>query len=305
MLKVIFVVFFILFTSFFLIALDQAGVNSAVLDLKIGARPVALANAFLGMADDANAVFYNASGMLLARDFELTSSYLKTAVGLDAYYLAFLFNNSRQKVGGSAFGIYWLNGKLSDIPLVDVSEVTTEDIRPSDYSNYELNTIGLSYAKAIFPNLISGLKTAFIWQDFSNIKDSQSFAYASSIDFLWLIDYQFRLAIAIENVLGQTSWQTGTIEKLPLIFKSGIKYDPLNNISLGLQIEQTFLKNQSLIIASGLEWKVYENLSLRAGYREEYFSLGLGIKAGQVKIDYAYDNRLAESNNQISVSFFY
>ena len=86
-------------------------------DIGIGARPIAMGNAFVGLADDANSIYYNPAGLGLLTRKELTSTYGRLFMGLtDGSNISDGFigyvHPINKKTG--TVGVGWLNLSLRD-----------------------------------------------------------------------------------------------------------------------------------------------------------------------------------------------
>jgi len=106
--------------------------NASFFDIGEGARPQGMGNSFVAVADDANAMFYNAAGTTQLNKITGTATYTKLYVGLPGLNegsAAFVLPMSQIGLPGS-FGACVTHLNLSD----------------SDAASYRETTIGASYA---------------------------------------------------------------------------------------------------------------------------------------------------------------
>jgi hypothetical protein len=80
---------------------------------RMGPRPRAMGSAFVAIADDANAVYWNPSGMTQLAGFELTGcrTLLYAVDGLSSDYVSMAYNWPRV----AAFGLSWVRLGLKDV----------------------------------------------------------------------------------------------------------------------------------------------------------------------------------------------
>jgi hypothetical protein len=84
---------------------------------RMGPRPRAMGSAFVSVADDANAVYWNPSGMTQLDRFELTGcrTLLYAVDGLSNDYVSLAYN----RAGLGAFGMSWVRLGLKDVYYED------------------------------------------------------------------------------------------------------------------------------------------------------------------------------------------
>lgn len=81
---------------------------AAFVDVGLGARPVGLGRAFVGLADDANAILYNPAGLANLEKMELTSTYARLFPGIedDKLHLGYVgLVKPLKSIGTLGFGV--------------------------------------------------------------------------------------------------------------------------------------------------------------------------------------------------------
>ena len=134
---------------------DAGTMGAAFLKIEAGSRPASMGGAFAGLADDANAVFYNPAGLTSIEYRELTA--------MQNFWLAGINNESIsyvQRLGNGAFGISFL-GAFAKIE--ERSEPTEDAIRTFNASSF---AIGLSYGHKLAKNVSLGGTVKFLSQQF-------------------------------------------------------------------------------------------------------------------------------------------
>ena len=96
-----------------LVASLSAAVRADFRHARMGPRPRAMGSAFVAVADDANAVYWNPAGMTLIERFEVTGcrTLLYAVDGLSNDYVSLAYNDPRL----GAFGLSWVRLGLEDV----------------------------------------------------------------------------------------------------------------------------------------------------------------------------------------------
>ena len=283
------IVLVILISSSQIVA-KQAGNEIAFLQSGLGARPIAIGGAFCAVANDANSPYWNPAGMLFAKNLELTSMQSKLASELDIFYLSGV-----KKDNDSAWGVYWVNGNMPEIPIVTQNETTVSvntDIKPDDYTNYQAHALGLAYAQWLIPNIAIGLNLTAFYKDFNKLEYGKGAGVTATPGLLWLIDHNLSLGAVIRDLLNYQRWDTGTSEWVHPELSLGLSYIPIDNLLLSGELRQKFDSRYSTTSHIGLEWTLAHFFNLRGGLNQEAFTAGCGITTDKISMDYAYTGEL-------------
>tara|TARA_Y100001934_G_C12383471_1_gene794078 strand:- start:5927 stop:8662 length:2736 start_codon:yes stop_codon:yes gene_type:complete len=243
--------------------------------LFVGTRPLSMGGAFIGVADDANAITWNPAGLPALRRTEFTTTYANLYnIGVTQSYLGFV----RPFSDNIALGFDWSNIGYDDNELA--------------YSENKLN-----FAVGIQPHKLFsfGLTLKYLMRDM--LLDETSYGKSSGLGFDvgLLIKPLKNLKMGLglydlggTNVSYKEDKTTETI--LGQAFKLGISYMPVQ----GLTLAGDFGDRLHL----GAEYVVASRLSLRAGIQqgtsgEEKImvpSAGLSIKFKTVVMEYGYES---------------
>jgi hypothetical protein len=164
---------------------DAGTTGAAFLKIEAGSRPASMGGAFAGLADDANAIFYNPAGLTSIVDRELTA--------MQNFWFAGINNESigyAQRLGDGAFGLSFL-GAFAKIE--ERSEPTEDPMRTFTASSFAL---GLSYGHEIVKNVSLGGTVKFLSQQF-DIEDWTGVAGDAGV--LLRIN-RFRAGASIQNL---------------------------------------------------------------------------------------------------------
>jgi len=296
--------------SFALKKLGQTGFK--FLDVGAGARPAAMGEAYTVISDDANAIFHNPAGIaqMKAKKFDMAVS--RTQWFADISYNA---------VGIAINGGIWGNFGLSVIPgpdygdifgtVVSDNERGYEDTGPVDVSAFAM---GLAYGRKFTDKFMIGGHVKYAYQHLgSNPMQYQdpltdSTWIGTQVNEISTIAYDFgtifypgfksfRFGMSVHNFSGAVKYEEYGFQ-LPLTFKIGIGMDILDLFgehpgqSFLLAIDAVHPRDYTERLQIGGEYSI-GILKLRAGYKfnydEEGLCAGVGIYAGGVKLDYAYN----------------
>jgi hypothetical protein len=258
---------------------DGAGnTGLAFLKLGVGARSIAMGEAFSSLSDDATSVIYNPARIVFGLSNSVTLMHNASAQDLSNDFIA-------AKVVFGKFGIGFgiLKSGVDNIevrlaPGAALDKFNSENLSMNLSLGYKINdfvSIGLTskllYEK-IYIDEASG--TGFDFGCNYN-KDNSSFAFVIS-------------NIGSMNALRNSS------TKLPTSFRFGGSYSfPLKNFNIVLCLDGFKVLDGGLFhLLTGGEVSYKDFIFLRAGYQTNYenkaFSTGLGLKYKSLSFDYAF-----------------
>jgi Type IX secretion system protein PorV len=281
------------------------------LKIPVSARAAAMGGAYVGICQDATAVFWNPAGILGVKTNSMHFSYSKWFDTFNVNAAAYVYNAGN-------FGTIAISALMLS---VDKMEITTE-FNPNGTGQFfdaQDLAFGLSYARNLTDQFRVGLTARYINQ---RIWNETAAGIAFDIGTQYFISFRnFTLAMSMSNFgqdmkfdgpdlsvnydanssfpnrLTSTRLETESYP-LPLNFEFGIAIDMFNTtFSRGiLAIDAVHPNDNRERINFGTEISFYNRLFLRGGYRlnhdDEQYNLGLGFIATigliQLNIDYAY-----------------
>ena len=304
--------------------LAQTGLQFLKID--VGARPAAMAGAFMMVGNDASAMFYNPAGIALFRSTtDLFVSRTEWIVETK-YNAAAIVQN---------FG-NWGNVGLSLITC-DYGEImgtrfasTTkgyEDTGPLDIGGY---AVGVAYARQLTDKFSLGAHVKYAHQRLGEndyiaedtgereTVENKVSGLAYDLGTLFYPGFRsFRMGMSIRNFSPQFVYQNTEFE-LPLTFTLGFAIDIFDFVpslqesqSLVLAVDAVHPRDYTERLHIGGEYWYMDMIALRGGYKfnydEESFTAGAGIKyeiegGFALKIDYSYsDMEFFDAINRISI----
>lgn len=256
-------------------AYEDGGDTAAFLKNGVGCRPISLGKAFVAIADDANAVYYNPAGLIQLKSREITTMYstpfFTKVEGIDYHVLGYVHPGKDQTLG-----VYVIGLKVSDIPKVNDITIGPE----GEFSNQEWAAL-FSYAKSINNKLSLGVTLKIIHQSLEKIKnDNMSFDLGMMLYF----GKKIRLALVATDFVSSKLGK----DKIPEKIKWGVSWKLGQILLLSTSLDYT--SHRKLKYHGGIEANILKNFILRTGYSTDNreISGGLGIKVKKIQLDCGY-----------------
>jgi len=265
----------------------DAGTRSAqFLKLGLGGRAVGMGGAFVGLADDVTAIYWNPAGLAGVNATEL--SFMHLAWLQDISYEYFALVQPIRKRGVVGFSISYLH--MDKLHGRDQQGEPTSDFTASDMA------ITLAFGRKITGGLLVGGSIKSIDE---RIEDRN--AYGLAFDFGCL--YQTPLEdLFLGAVVQNWGGDVGFVEesfRLPTIFKLGASYrHTLAGNPMNLAVDVYSPTDNKTCLHSGMEYIYKNSIAGRIGYKNGSdladtagLSFGLGFMTTRTqtyRIDYAF-----------------
>ncbi|MBN1384349.1 MAG: PorV/PorQ family protein [Elusimicrobia bacterium] len=256
-----------------------AGAN--FLTIGIGARPMAMAGAFTGLADDVNSIFWNPAGLALLDRNEATLMHDEMGEGIRYEFLGYAhpFPELNGTLAGS---ISYLN--ISEIQGYSSGGVKTDEIKANDYS------MSMAYSREIIPKLSGGINLKYIRE---RLEDENASTQAVDLGLLYLSPWGVGLGLSMQNI-GPGLEFISEKDPLPRNLKIGTAYRlGLLGNRLIISADGNFPYDENRYICAGMEYMIFDLIGLRVGYRSEDdlengLRFGLGLASKNLSFDYAF-----------------
>lgn len=249
--------------------------GASFLKIGVGARAVAMGEAFAGVADDASAIYWNPGGLGILSKKEFSAMHLQWFEGIQYEGLTYVHPTERRGTFGVDFR--YLHTDALKKTVVNSSSSTGYD-ELGTFSSYDMMaTVG--YGKQILPHFNLGVGLKYIKE---TIDDKDATAIAG--DFGLLFDLRGgRIGLSLQN-LGTKLKFVKEEGSLPFNIKFGVSSSLLDDkFILGLEINQP--NDGKLSMRVGTEIWAHKFFALRGGYKytiDEDSDLGItsGLTAG-------------------------
>ena len=323
---ILFIIMLVLSTSItfcqsnFVADVSKRGTTAAsFLSISEGAKATAMGSAFVAIADDQSAFFWNPAGLAKIDGVGVLFDHTDWLAGVAYNYIAASYN-----LGGmGTVGFSFLSSDYGDMKVTTVNapEGTGQIFSASDVA------FSLGYAINLTDNFAIGFNPKIIYQ---SIWEANAIGFAMDLGVQYKTPFDgIMLGMSISNFGTKMQMQgnstlvtydpdpntTGNNGKiaanlstdywsLPLNFRVGLAYSPIStgNNKFTIAVDALHPSDNYESVNVGGEYVFHDILFIRGGYKslflkdsEESFALGFGVKQiflGNiaVKLDYAYQD---------------
>ncbi|MFQ6041586.1 MAG: hypothetical protein ACE5PV_12075 [Candidatus Poribacteria bacterium] len=263
-----------------------------------GARPMGMGGAYIGLADDANAPFFNPAGLTQLMKRELTAMYSMLYVGLNPI----LYTAKTDRLG------YHLVSFVQ--PLRQNTDAMAVSWLSFNSTFYDENTFTLSYARYLYfshrtkvRSLSAGLNIKILnigigANEYTKLDSDLSTLVLSKSDAT--MDFSLLLSVTSKMNLGLIAANIRSVnmgfiqqEEVPLKLAVGLSYKEGNT----LQLIDFSWRNKRLngrkefSLNLGIEHWLLKQACIRAGYDIKSISTGASYRYGdryEMQLDYAF-----------------
>jgi len=294
--KYFLIVLIILLTQNLFAQNDGAGnTGLSFLKLGIGARSIAMGEAFSSLADDGTAFIYNPAMMNATPYGNVTAMFNKSMLDMTTNFVGAKF-----RVKKFGFGIGILKTTVSDIEVRNNPGAVLEKFNSDNFSG------GISISYEIYKNFNIGVTGKMLYEKIY-IDEASGYGFDFGANYLYK---KFSFGAVISNV-GSMNELRLSKTKLPTAIRFGTSYKMLkNNFTFTGAVDgYKVLDGGSFHAHLGLEGGYKDFIFLRAGYQTGYenksFSAGLGLKYKSLYLDYAFQPYTIGfgSGNSLSLGF--
>lgn len=272
----------------------QAKVGTAgakFLDIGVSARAIGMAEAYLPIANDVSAIYYNPAGLTQLFSNEVMFTHVDYPADIK-YEFAGIALPVEQFAGVVGLGFYFLNS--GDIPLTTYGypQGTGEFFRAYDFA------FSGTFARSLTEHFSIGFTFKYVGEFFDN---ESAQGWAADVGTLYDTGYRgFKIAIGIVN-FGPDLKMVQQTYPLPINFKFGGSFNVIDGPEhMATICAQGAHPSDNLETYSfGLEYWYLEKFSLRVGNRFNYdiegITFGGGLKwpfseASEIRVDYGYQD---------------
>lgn len=277
------------------LALEDRGTSGFnFLRVNYSGRAAALGNAYTGLSDDANAVFYNPAGLVQLQERTLSTSYVNYFEGFHGGSVIFTFP-VQDVMHFALFSQYLGTGDITR------TEVDADGNFKGTAGTFGANNIvfGISGARFIHEMLNVGITGKVIREQ---LDEHSATAVAADIALLHqTTNDKLIVGVALKNYGKQLTYHTEAKyeEDMPTGLSIGFRYFPHQQFTAVLDVNKPF--DNDFAVNLGVEYAVHPAFDLRAGFKSQAdnwraggdldflsgISLGFGVERNKYKLDYA------------------
>ena len=267
------------------------------LKIGVGARPLALGEAYVALADDISAIYWNPAGLVQLRRPEVGFTYNKwfEDIGYHFFGYSYPLNDSI-----FALSVYYLGG--GDIEGNDDAGNAT-----GEFSVYDL-AFAFSHSRKLNDKLSAGVNFKFIRE---KLEDESANAFAFDLGVLYKTGiHNLDLGLNIQNIGTKIKFIEESAS-LPLNCKFGLAYKLSRSYPLIFALDFNKLENRDIYFGAGAECWISDYLVVRIGRKfdseiDDKLRFGLGLRGKNLRLDYAYTpHKFLGDTHQFSVGLYF
>ncbi|MFH1259310.1 MAG: PorV/PorQ family protein [Elusimicrobiota bacterium] len=262
-------------------ARDDGGQAGAFLSWGAGARSLGMGRAFVALADDASAPYWNPAGLTQLRRKEITSLY--ASLWENTGYSFISYGHPTDKL--ISFGFSLVNLHSTNFEETDRLGYVTGRTSLSETALL----VSMSYPVKI--GFYGGLTLKFIQQKIGSYSDNDT---GLDIGVLYKFGEIYKnkflqglsAGLNLRNVIAPQINLKDERDVYPLDLNGGLAYKLFND-ALTLAVDWEKIAGRSLSCRYGTEYLLNEFLALRLGINENELGGGVGLKWKDFQFDYA------------------
>jgi len=287
---------------------QRAGISTAqFLKIGVGGRAEAMGDAYIAIANDASALYWNPAGLAQFSDNQVMFSHNQWIVDINHEFVGAVYHLDES----NTFGLSFTSLSMQDMP------VTTEfqPFGTGEYFGFGDIAIGITYSRKMTTQFSFGGTVKYIEETLDKLKMRGVMIDLGT--YYWTGFGSSRFAVVVTNfgnnlapdgevvLIGKrkkSEWQSFSP---PTIFRIGFAFEPYqddtNKLTASIQLNHP--NDNSENFAIGAEYTFQEptlnsSFFLRGGYKfnveEQNYSFGAGLNVpvsfAKITLDYAYSN---------------
>jgi len=259
---------------------DDGGLPGAFLEYGVSARVIGMGKAFTGLADDANAGYFNPGGLDQIDPKEIVFQHGILYEGTTFDYLTYAHPTSIYGTFGTSFMI---------VRTPDIEDRTSNNGYNGKFSDNEMGLL-LTMSKQIGQYFSLGINYKMIYHKISHWG---ALGHGADIGLFILPDKPFSIGINVQNAIKPSILMESERDIFPITLRTGISFKLLER-RLILASDLGWSEYQAPKFYEGIEYRPWWPLILRTGVDVNHLNLGLGVRKEAelwaVGIDYAFSN---------------
>ena len=267
----------------------SGGQPGAFLSWGAGARSLGMGKAFVSIADDASATYWNPAGLAQIDRKEITA--LHAILWSDTIYDFISYVHP-------ITGIGTVGGSLTRLHSGKFDGRDEYNIPTHEFSDSQ-TALGVSYGKQIVDVLALGASIKYVTHNLDDHKNGNLTIDIGAMYKAPLFEH-LQAGLNLRNLIGIRTGEH-TEDKLPLSFRVGFNYKLLRDrLALVVDLEKT---GAPLSYHFGAEYWAFNYLAVRLGMDPEEFTLGFGIRYRDYGLDYAFASHDLGGSHRLSASW--
>ncbi|RKX18883.1 MAG: hypothetical protein DRP26_04425 [Candidatus Zixiibacteriota bacterium] len=253
------------------VAFGQAKVGTAgaqFLEIGISARAIGMGEAFLGVANDASALYYNPAGIALLEQKELMATHIEYPADIQYEFLGFVLPTP-QWYGNVGIAAYWLHTDDMPVTTYEHPRGTGQFFTATDMA------LGLTYSSSLTDHFSLGITLKYIN---SFLEEEKATGWAADVGTFYQTGFRgFNISMIIANFGPDMKFIRETYP-LPIDFRFGSSINIIEqeNQILTWAIQASRPNDNLEKFNTGFEYWFSDIFALRIGkkFNYDYFNNG-------------------------------
>jgi hypothetical protein len=258
----------------------EGGYPGAYLRLGAGARALGMGGAFVALADDVTASYWNPAGLGQLESSQLAAMY--SLMSMDRMHNFITYAQPLGKLG--TLGASLLNFGVRNIDGRDTGGIPTEFFSSSE------NAFLVSIGRKLAPALFIGGNLKFLYH---NLASTKATGVGFDIGAILKIREALRIGATIQDIGSDIKWDTESRlkEEFLTVTRVGISIIPKTTpLKIFADLERN--QKQETKYHVGAEYWVLKSIAARIGYDRHHFTIGasavIPISSTELQLDYAF-----------------
>ncbi|MBI5836245.1 MAG: hypothetical protein HZB25_03265 [Candidatus Eisenbacteria bacterium] len=237
------------------------------------ARALGMGGAYVGLANDAAAGYWNPAGLyMMGEGATSLSSMYTTGLSNDRFqnYIAVA-----HRFQSFSLGVTWLNSGIRDVQGWDGQGNSTSNF--GEFDNIVGLSVGVGTDRAAFGFTLKGY--------FQGLNSQQRNGVGLDAGVQFKVSDMLTLGGVLQDMGGKVGG-----DRLPVNLRIGAGLYPMERLRFAMDVERT--ENSATVLHGGGEYGVKFGddamAFLRAGVNDSKFNAGLGVKVSKLQADYAF-----------------
>lgn len=264
-------------------------IGGQFLKIGVGARATGMGSAFVSVANDASAIYWNPAGVARLQKNIISLNHTAWIADVSMTQAAYIFHV------GFFPGTFAVNARSLYMDAQPVRTVFRPDGEGKTFDNGDV-AFGVTYARSLTDKFSVGLSANYVQSTLATYKSS---AYVFDFGTLYDTGYRsLKIGMSIQNLGSDMTFIDDTV-KMPAVFRVGMSmnlYEDANNRILSAA-EFSHPPDNNERANWGIEYGFKEFFFVRAGYLFRYdlerYTAGVGFKIpsslnSEATADYSY-----------------
>ncbi|MDP8267401.1 MAG: PorV/PorQ family protein [Candidatus Tenebribacter davisii] len=313
--KYVYIILIIIFPLLSVAQNENVGTSGfSFLKVNYSARAAAMGNAYTGLSNDADAVFFNPAGLVQVKSPQASLTYMSYLIGINCGSATFVYPSNDK----TTFAVF-TKGLSATEDRTIADEMGQFDGIDGTFGISDF-IFGLSAARYLFDMLDIGVNAKFIQE---TLDDNSASAVIFDAGLMHQSTNKYlKIGVAIKNIGKQLTYYTDNEyeENIPTTLTVGFSYHPREQLYATADIYKPL--DNDIFGRFGVEYQVHSLLALRAGYKTNasdwatggnndiYSGISFGAGFDLSKYNLMMDYAIVSYGdlgfvNQISVKYFF